>query len=358
MELRQLQYFVTVVEEANFTRAAARLHLAQPGVSAQIRQLERELGQRLLDRTGRTVTTTEAGEAVLPYARAALAAADAVRHTADEFTGLLRGRVRFGTVSGAPQDEFDVASVLADFHDAHPEVEIALAEDSSDRMLDALRRGELDVALVGLAQDAPPGVSVQMVVDEPLVAVVPDGHGLTAAPGGGGRDGGGAGPARTTVALAELRELPLISLPRGTGLRGVLERICAEAGFRPRVAFEAAAPTVLVQLAARGLGVAVLPEIPDATLRVYGLRALEITEPRARGRIALVWPAAGPAGPAARAFLDLLREAPLLAAAAAAGGAGGAAGGAAVVGEGEVPLVAGGEESGHALGGHLAERRR
>lgn len=66
MELRQLQYFLAVVEEANFTRAAARLHLAQPGVSAQIRQLERELGQPLLDRSGRTVTTTAVGEAVLP----------------------------------------------------------------------------------------------------------------------------------------------------------------------------------------------------------------------------------------------------------------------------------------------------
>lgn len=346
MELRQLQYFVTVVEEANFTRAAARLHLAQPGVSAQIRQLERELGQRLLDRTGRTVTTTEAGEAVLPYARAALAAAEAVRHTADEFTGLLRGRVRLGLVSGAPQDEFDMATVLADFHTAHPEVEISLTEDSSDRMLDALRRGELDVALVGLAQDAPPGVSVQVVVDEPLVAVVPDGHALTAVPGTAGRGGegracGGEGRDRTTVALAELRELPLISLPRGTGVRGVLERICAEAGFRPRVAFEAAAPPVLVQLAARGLGVAVLPEIPDAALHTQGLRALEITEPRARARIALVWPIAGPAGPAARAFLDLLRKAPLVGAVAAC--------------EGEVVGVAGGEEAPHGLGGNLPE---
>ncbi|MFI5804730.1 LysR family transcriptional regulator [Streptomyces sp. NPDC051561] len=298
MELRQLQYFVTVVEEANFTRAAARLHLAQPGVSAQIRQLERELGQRLLDRTGRTVTTTEAGEAVLPYARAALAAAEAVRHTADEFTGLLRGRVRFGLVSGAPQDEFDVVSVLADFHRDHPDVEISLTEDASDRMLDALRGGELDVALIGLAQDEPPGVRVQVVVDEPLVAVVPAGHPLAV---------GGPEPGPPTVPLAGLGAYPLISLPRGTGVRGVLERVCAEAGFRPRVAFEAAPPPVLVQLAARGLGVAVLPGFPDSVLHRYGLRAVRITEPAVRARIGLVWPAAGPAGPAAEAFLTLLR---------------------------------------------------
>ncbi|MFE0733578.1 LysR family transcriptional regulator [Streptomyces sp. NPDC058855] len=92
MELHRLRYFVTVVEEGSFTRAAARLRLAQPGLSAQIARLERELGQRLLDRTGRAVTPTEVGAAVLPYARAALAAAEAVRDTAAEFAGLLRGR--------------------------------------------------------------------------------------------------------------------------------------------------------------------------------------------------------------------------------------------------------------------------
>ena len=91
MELRQLRYFVTVVEEANFTRAAARLHLAQPGLSAQIRQLEHELGQQLLDRGGRSVTLTEVGAAVLPHARAALAATERITTTVDEFTGLLRG---------------------------------------------------------------------------------------------------------------------------------------------------------------------------------------------------------------------------------------------------------------------------
>ncbi|HEX6445096.1 MAG TPA: LysR family transcriptional regulator, partial [Streptosporangiales bacterium] len=89
MELRQLRYLVTVAEEANFTRAAARLHVAQPGVSAQVRRLERELGQELLDRSGRTVRLTEVGEAVLPYARAALSAVDGARRAVDELSGLV-----------------------------------------------------------------------------------------------------------------------------------------------------------------------------------------------------------------------------------------------------------------------------
>lgn len=298
MDLRQLRYFVTVVEEANFTRAAARLHLAQPGVSAQIRQLERDLGQPLLDRSGRRVTLTEVGEAVLPYARAALAAAEGVRRTVDEFTGLLRGQVRVGLVSGAATHEFDVAGVLADFHDAHPDVEISLTEDTSQRMLAALHRGELDIALLGLADEQPPpGTSVQIVVDEPLVAAVAPGDPLL------------GHPDRTSVPLAALRDRPLISLPRGTGLRGVLDGACAAAGIQPRIAFEAAAPHLLARLAGRGLGVAVLPRIPDEMASALGLRTLPITDPPLRGRVALTWRTPGPAGPAAKALLGRLREA-------------------------------------------------
>ncbi|MDV5145562.1 LysR substrate-binding domain-containing protein [Streptomyces sp. SBC-4] len=299
MELRQLQYFLAVVEEANFTRAAARLHLAQPGVSAQIRQLERELGQPLLDRSGRTVTTTAVGEAVLPFARAALAAVEGMRLTVDEFTGLVRGQVTIGLVSGAAADGFDVAAVLADFHDDHPQVEISLTEDTSERMLAALRRGELDLAVIGLAEEEPPqGVGLQVFVDVPLAAAMaPDDPLLTALEG------------RATLPLAALAGRPLISLPRGTGLRGVLERACTRAGFRPQVAFEAAAPHVLARLAARGLGVAVLPELPHETAAELGLRTLPLTEPALRGRVALAWPADGPAAPAAAALLARMRKA-------------------------------------------------
>jgi DNA-binding transcriptional LysR family regulator len=294
MDLRQLEYLVAVVEEGSFTRAAERLHLAQPGVSARIRQLERELGQPLLDRTGRSVTLTQAGEAVLPYARTALEAVEGVRQTADAFTGLLRGRVAVGLVSGATGG-FDVASVLADFHDNHPHVDITLTEDASERMLRALRQGELDIALLGLTdEEPPPGTATQIVVDEPLVVAVAAGDPL-ASHGN-----------RTGIRLEELRYRALISLPRGTGLRGVLERSCAEAGFRPRVTFEAAAPYLLAQLAARGLGAAVLPAATPAANPALGLRTLRLPS-RLRGRIGLTWRAEGPTTPAARALLTRLR---------------------------------------------------
>ncbi|MFF9428216.1 LysR family transcriptional regulator [Streptomyces sp. NPDC014746] len=297
MELRQLRYFVSVVDEGGFTRAATRLHLAQPGLSAQIRQLERELGQPLLDRSGRSVTPTEVGRAVLPFARAALAAADAVRETVDAYTGLLRGRVTLGLVSGATGHAFDIAAFLADFHADHPSVEVALTEDSTERMQAALLAGELDIALLGTAEDTPPpGAAFQLVIDVPLVAAVAPGDPLLARARG------------ASVPLAELRERPLISLPRGTGVRAALERGGARAGFRPRVTFEAAAPQVLAQLAARGLGVAVLPAGEDDPPFGARLRTLRIVEPEIRARVALAWRAEGPSSPAARVLLDRLRS--------------------------------------------------
>ncbi|MFJ6575616.1 LysR family transcriptional regulator [Streptomyces sp. NPDC091368] len=297
MELRQLRYFVSVVDEGGFTRAATRLHLAQPGLSAQIRQLERELGQPLLDRSGRSVTPTEVGRAVLPFARAALAAADAVRETVDAYTGLLRGRVTLGLVSGATGHAFDIAAFLADFHADHPSVEVALTEDSTERMQAALLAGELDMALLGTAEDAPPpGAAFQLVIDVPLVAAVAPGDPLLARARG------------ASVPLSELRERPLISLPRGTGVRAALERGGARAGFRPRVTFEAAAPQLLAQLAARGLGVAVLPAGEDGPPFGARLRTLRIVEPEIRARVALAWRAEGPSSPAARVLLDRLRS--------------------------------------------------
>src|SRR4051812_26309896 len=173
MELRQLAYVVAVAEEGGFTRAAARVHVAQPGVSAQVRRLEAELGPPLFDRAAGTVTLTAAGEAVLPYARAALAAAAGVRTAIEELTGLLRGHVAIGVV---PSVGAWLADGLATFHAAPPGVEITLAEDASDALLDGVRAGRLDLALAGLAGPPPDGLDVDTVTDERLVAAVHPEH--------------------------------------------------------------------------------------------------------------------------------------------------------------------------------------
>ncbi|MFD3509607.1 LysR family transcriptional regulator [Nocardia sp. NPDC058666] len=296
MELRQLRYFVTVVDEGGFTKAAERLHLTQPGLSTQIRQLERELGQRLLDRGARAVTLTEVGAAVLEHARAALVAAERIGDTVQEFTGLLRGHVRVGMISGAASETFDVAGVLADFHHDHPQVGISLTEDTAETMLAAVEHDELDIALTGLT-GAPlgSGIGVQVVLQTPLVAAVACDAPVDPAESAG------------TIALASLVDRRLICLTKGTGIRGVFEQSCAAAGFTPTVAFEAAAPPLLLELAARGLGTAIVPALTPAEAAAFGVRTLDIVEPAIHGRLALAWRIDRPLSPAAKVLLGQFR---------------------------------------------------
>ncbi|OZD73335.1 LysR family transcriptional regulator [Rhodococcus sp. 05-340-1] len=278
MELRQLEYFVAVAEEANFTRAAARVHISQSGVSAQIRALERELGAELIDRSGGTATLTTAGQAALTQARATLAAAGSVKQSVDDVAGLLRGSLRVGMVTACTVPQlFDA---LARFHSAHPGVELALHEDNSDRLVADVRAGELDIALVGVAARVPDGVESMVVIEERIVAAVPPQHPLAA---------------QDTATLAQVCEHPIIALPPGTGIRAVFDRDCYGEGLAPQITLRASAPDAVADLAARGLGVAILSA---SMAEFYGdkLVAVELTDSHTTALLALVWrPRMGPA---------------------------------------------------------------
>lgn len=271
MELRQLEYFVAVAEEANFTRAAARVHISQSGVSAQIRALERELGAELIDRSGGTATLTTAGQAALTQARATLSAADSVRQSVDDVAGLLRGSLRVGMVTACTVPQlFDA---LARFHSAHPGVELALQEGNSDRLVADVRAGELDIALVGVAARAPNGLESMVVIDERIVVAVPPQHPLAA---------------QDEATLAQVCEHPIIALPPGTGIRAVLDRDCHGAGLAPQITLQATAPDAVADLAARGLGVAIL----SASMAQFyddKLVAVELTDSHTAALLALVW---------------------------------------------------------------------
>jgi DNA-binding transcriptional LysR family regulator len=241
MELRQLEYFVAVAEEANFTRAAARVHISQSGVSAQIRRLEDDLGATLIDRSGRTATLTVAGEAAVPLARAALASVDAMRKAVDDVTGLIRGRLVVGMVVGCRVTPlFDA---LAALHLDNPGIEIVLIEDNSDRLVEFVRNGEVDLALIATAAAPPAGLDGFAIVSEPLVAAMPFDHPLAK---------------RRRAKLADITDYPIVCLPAGTGIRTVFDDACAAAGIHPNVSLQASAPDTIADLAFRGLGVAVL----------------------------------------------------------------------------------------------------
>ncbi|MGD0409743.1 MAG: LysR substrate-binding domain-containing protein [Candidatus Limnocylindrales bacterium] len=291
MELRQLQYFVAVADEASFTRAAEKLHVAQPGVSAQIRQLERELGQELFDRSGRTVRVIDVGAAVLGYAREALGAASGARLAVEEFTGLIRGRVAVGMVIACTS--FDLADLLAGFHRTHPAVEITLSEANSDELIARLQTGQLDLAYVALGAVTPPGLEILEIADEALVAAVGNDDALAS---------------RQRMRVAEIGDRALMSLPRGTGIRSVFDDACARIGYQPQIALEASSLGILARFASLGLGIAILPESVAAT-NAQGLHAIELTHPRMRGRVALAWRIGGPIGPAAQALIRRARSA-------------------------------------------------
>jgi DNA-binding transcriptional LysR family regulator len=285
VELRQLEYFVAVAEEANFTRAAARVHISQSGISAQIRELERQLGATLFDRSGRAATLTVAGEAALTHARAALAAADRVRQAVDQVTGLLRGRLVVGMVTACTVEPlFDA---LASFHRAHPGIDIELFEDNSDRLIDRVRDGSADLALVAAAGAPPSGLERATIVSEPIVALAPPGHPLAD---------------RKRARLAEVYRFPIVSLPPGTGIRAVLDQASTAQGLRPDIALQASAPDAVVDLARRGLGLAILSA--SMATSYPDLRAVAISDVRIPAVLALVWGAGDGA-----ALAELVRHA-------------------------------------------------
>jgi hypothetical protein len=159
---------------------------------------------------------------------------------------------------------------LSAFHAAHPGVELSLLEDGSDRLIERVRSGEADLALTGAAA-MPEGLEGFPVISERLVAAVPAGHPLTR---------------RKRVTLADIATHPVVCLPEGTGIRTGFDRGCAARGMRPDIALQASAPGSVADLAARGLGVAILTA---SMVDDQALRGLEIADLAAPALLALVW---------------------------------------------------------------------
>jgi len=290
MELRQLAYFVAVVDEAHFTRAAERLRIAQPAVSQQIRRLESELGERLLHRDRRTVTLTSAGEALLPYARAALAQVEHGRQAVAALRGLVTGQLRVGLVMPLP--DRSVIRAIGAFGRKYPGIELTLVEDETDALLAGLATGDLHTAFLGLGpgQETPASLQAIVVAREPAVLATHHRHPLAS---------------RRSVPLSAIRDEPVVTATRASRLRTVLETACREAGFAPRIVAETSDLNVMVQLVAEGVGVALMPRsgLEDAG----DVATIAVTHPTIERRIILVW-RPGATSPAARAFITVARE--------------------------------------------------
>ena len=290
MDIRQLSYFVAVAEEQQFTRAAIRVSVAQPAVSYQIRRLEAELGEALFHRDQRTARLTDAGRALLPHARGAIAALERGRDAVASLHGLLHGTLKLGVVR-APLDR-RIFAALGDFQRAHPAVEIVLTEQHNEQLEQALARGEIDAAVLGLTgEPLPPHVSARVVATEPLVLAVRTDHPLAR---------------RSSISFNHLRDRPLITLTAGSGLRTALDHACRNAGFTPHITAETSELGSLVELAAEGLGVALLPRSAIAKHEPR-IAVLQVTRPRLYRRAALAWNEST-VSPAGRGFLTLAEK--------------------------------------------------
>jgi DNA-binding transcriptional LysR family regulator len=234
LELRQLEYFVSVAEHLHFGRAAEALAIGQPAVSQQIARLERMLGTELLDRSPRNVRLTEAGARFLPRARAVLAAVDRARESVADDPGVTP--LRLGTSSGMG-DRLDV--VLGELARRRPTRPVELTSVTTQARLERVAAGQLDVAFVRGVTSAP-GVEVVEVWEDPLVAVLPAGHELAAL---------------ERVPFAELARLPVRLVPRRTNpvLVDLVLRHCAEAGRQPlRLEYDGGPVDTLLAAVANG----------------------------------------------------------------------------------------------------------
>jgi len=243
-DLRLLRYFVAVAEELHFGRAAARLHMAQPGLSQQIKVLERLLGVRLLERTSRQVRLTPAGDALLAESRRLLAemerAVDRVRRTG-------RGEIGRVTIAAIGSATYDVIPRLLRAQRRRlPDVEVVLREMSTPAQVQALRNGDVDVGFLRLPADTAELVA-HTVREDRMALMLPDAHPLAR---------------RTRIGLRDLAREPLILFPAAPrpSWADTVVAACREAGFEPIVAQEAMESATVVSFVAAGIGIALVPE--------------------------------------------------------------------------------------------------
>jgi DNA-binding transcriptional LysR family regulator len=289
MELRQLRYYVAVAEELHFRRAAARLHMSQPPLSQQIRQLEEELGCLLLSRTRRRVELTPAGEAFLRDARAILAELDGAVATARRIDAGQTGRLRIGFVGSALVSL--LPGIVQRFRAARPNVEVELRERSTIEQVDGLTRGLVDVGLVPLPVEED-GLHAEILLRERTIAALPAGHPLARL----GR-----------VPLARLAAEPFVMFPRAQA-PGFHDRLIASltaTGSPPRIVQNAAEMQTIVGLVATGIGVSLVPASVEH-LALQGVAYRPVTGGPVVELAAIT--RAAEDSPVVHAFLELARE--------------------------------------------------
>lgn len=289
MELRHLRYFIAVAEELHFGRAAEKLHMAQPPLSQQIRQLEAELGFPLFYRTKRSVRLTEAGQTFLKEAYRLLQQLDqAVQVGRLTHRGEL-GQLVLGFVSSAAYNV--LPQLLQRFRAAVPAVKLTLRELTTDQQIQRLREGRIDLGLLRPPIEDP-DLAQRLLLQEPFVLAVPEAHPLAQEP---------------EIPLAKIANEPFILFPRplAPGLYDQIISLCQQAQFSPNVAQEAVQMQTIVSLVAAEMGIALVPASLQ-NLQRTGVEYRTLQEPTPKAAIALVWRRQDPS-PTVQRFLAVVQ---------------------------------------------------
>jgi DNA-binding transcriptional LysR family regulator len=293
MELRQLEYFLAIVDNQSFTRAAKRLHVVQSGVSATIRALERELGADLFVRGPAGVRLTYAGEQLRPHARATIDSARAAKDAVNATRGAVQGTVTIGILTSI--SVIDLPALLVELRARHPDVRVQLraARAGTTGLARQLRDGLLDVAFLVFTASPPPDLHARLVAAVPLHLVVPADHPLA-----GQRE----------VNLAELAGMSFVDAPPGYGTRIVIDNAFAAAGVERTVALEVADLGTAAAYIRSGLGIgflswSILDDIDDD-----GLVTVPIADQELIWRLYVTTLANRSPSAAVRALLALIEE--------------------------------------------------
>ncbi|MEF3308169.1 LysR family transcriptional regulator [Paenibacillus sp. GYB004] len=294
MEFRQLQYAIQIAAEKNFSRAAEKLHIAQPSLSQQLSKLEKELGVLLFHRNTNSVELTHAGAVFVDKAQKIVDMVGEIRQEMDDISQLRKGKLIIGSmpITGAHM----LPHILPVFQERYPDIEIALVEETSANLTQLTSEGKTDFSLLALPLQEQ-SLEYEVLIDEELRLAVPRNH-----PALSGRSADG------TVDLASFSSEPFILLKKGQGLYQTAIDLCLAAGFTPRIAFESSNIETVQSLVAAGMGVAFIPamvergkwsEMAPAYLTVSGRPARTLVIARRKGRYM---------SKAAQAFIGTMHE--------------------------------------------------
>src|SRR4029077_19650485 len=243
MELHQLRYFCAVADTGSFSRAAEQSHVAQPSLSQQIMKLESELGARLFDRLGRSVRLTDLGKTFLPRARAVLRELEAARGDVVERKDSVAGPLVVGVIPTiAP---YFLPPQLAAFTRQFPQAELTVVEEITPVLLDRLRAGIIDVAILALPIRGHEFDAFSLLTER-LFAVLPKKHSLAR---------------RTSLSLKDLRKEPFLLLRDGHCFRDTAVAACDRARLNPQIVFESGQFSSILSMVATGMGVSIVPEM-------------------------------------------------------------------------------------------------